>query len=145
MFDTQAWYVRDLILGEATLPAPEARAQSMTEWQDRLAAIEDADAEITFQGDYVRDLMQQTDYPEFDIDQVIGIFVSWTKDKQRDIMGYRDRCYPSVMTGTMAEKHHTPWIDELDDSLERYLDESIDAQAAPTSLAGAAALSGAAA
>ncbi len=129
MFDTQAWYVRDLILGETTLPSPGERAKSMTEWQDRLDAVEDVDAEITFQGNYVRDLMQQTDYPEFDIDQVIDIFISWTKDKQQDIMGYRDHVYPSVMTGTMAEPHHTPWIDELDDSLERYLDESIEDQA----------------
>jgi trimethylamine monooxygenase len=25
------------------------------------------------------------------------------------------------MTGTMSPKHHTPWIDALDDSLEAYL------------------------
>ena len=37
-------------------------------------------------------------------------------------MGYRDRVYPSVMTGTLAAAHHTPWLDELDDSLERYLE-----------------------
>lgn len=27
------------------------------------------------------------------------------------------------MDETKAEKHHTPWMKELDDSLERYLDE----------------------
>jgi trimethylamine monooxygenase len=25
------------------------------------------------------------------------------------------------MTGTMSPKHHTPWKDELDDSMEAYL------------------------
>ena len=55
------------------------------------------------------------------VDEVVDIFSRWTIDKQTNIMGYRDYCYRSVMTGTIAEKHHTPWIEELDDSLERYL------------------------
>jgi trimethylamine monooxygenase len=25
------------------------------------------------------------------------------------------------MTGTRAEKHHTPWLDEMDDSFERFI------------------------
>lgn len=122
MFDTQAWYVRDLIMGVAQMPTADERARSITEWRDRFEAIAGVTEEITFQGDYVRDLMQQTDYPEFDIDAVVEIFTSWKDDKKRDIMGYRDRCYRSVMTGTVAVPHPTPWIDELDDSLEHYLD-----------------------
>ena len=58
----------------------------------------------------------------------MSIFISWTKDKQEDIMGYRDRCYRSVMTGTIAAKHHTPWMDELDDSIERYLAGHVNVQ-----------------
>jgi trimethylamine monooxygenase len=27
----------------------------------------------------------------------------------------------SVITGTMATKHHTRWLNAMDDSLERYL------------------------
>jgi len=36
-------------------------------------------------------------------------------------MAFRNHSYRSVMTGTMAEPHHTPWKDALDDSLEAYL------------------------
>lgn len=137
MFDVQAWYVRDLILG--TLPLPEAadRERSVSEWRRRFEAIPDATAEIEFQGEYVRDLMRLTDYPEFDIDEVVRIFISWKGDKQADIMGYRDRCYRSVMTGTLAVPHHTPWLEELDDSLERYLAEDIHderSEAAPVTV-----------
>ena len=122
MFDTQAWYVRDLILGTAEMPDAADRERSMAEWQDRYANTDaDAAAQIAFQGAYVRDLMESTDYPEFDIEEVVDIFVRWSQDKKKDLMGYRDYCYRSVMTGTIAEKHHTPWIEELDDSLERYL------------------------
>ncbi|MDI2098876.1 NAD(P)-binding domain-containing protein [Ruicaihuangia caeni] len=121
MFDTQAWYVRDLILGRAELPDAEERAASMAEWRERFLAIRDAEEEIRFQGDYVKDLLELTDYPQFDVDAVVEIFLAWVKDKAKDIMGYRDRCYRSVMTGTLAVQHHTPWVEELDDSLERYL------------------------
>ncbi|GAA1317656.1 FAD-dependent oxidoreductase [Leucobacter albus] len=122
MFDAQAWYVRDLILGTAAMPTAAERERSMTEWQTRYANTAAAAADqIRFQGDYVRDLIRATDYPEFDIDEVTEIFISWYMDKKTNIMGYRDYCYRSVMTGTIATKHHTPWIEELDDSLERYL------------------------
>lgn len=36
-------------------------------------------------------------------------------------MGFRNNSYKSVMTGSMAPKHHTPWVDALDDSMEAYL------------------------
>ncbi|VTP96067.1 Uncharacterised protein [Sphingobacterium daejeonense] len=29
------------------------------------------------------------------------------------------------MDGTSAEPHHTPWMKEMDDSLERYLNEEV--------------------
>src|SRR5699024_10310347 len=59
----------------------------------------------------------------FDLDEVSNIFIAWSEHKLEQIMHYRDRVYRAVMTGTMAAKHHTPWIRELDDSLERYLSE----------------------
>lgn len=121
MFDVQAWYVRDLILGRIELPDEQERAESITQWRARFDAIDTAADEIRFQAEYVRDLMHLTDYPEFDIDQVVEIFLEWKHDKKVDIMGYRDRVYRSVVTGTLATTHHTPWLEELDDSLERYL------------------------
>lgn len=42
-------------------------------------------------------------------------------DKYENIMGYRDKCHRSLITGTLATPHHTPWLDALDDSLEAYL------------------------
>lgn len=134
MFDVQAWYVRDLILGTAPLPNAAEREASIAAWHERFLAIPDAEAEIAFQGDYVLDLLRQTDYPEFDVAEVVNIFIAWKHDKQQDIMGYRDRCYRSVMTGTLAVQHHTPWIEELDDSLERYLSEDVTPTPTATSL-----------
>ena len=59
----------------------------------------------------------------FDLDKVANMFKSWLKDKEENILTYRDKTYTSVMDETKAEKHHTAWMKELDDSLERYLDE----------------------
>ncbi|MGO3148188.1 MAG: NAD(P)-binding domain-containing protein [Leucobacter sp.] len=126
MFDTQAWYVRDLILGRTEMPGADERAKSIVEWHERFTSADaGAPGQIEFQGAYVRDLLEQTDYPEFNIDEVNKIFISWTNDKQEDIMGYRDCSYRSVLTGTHAERHHTQWIEELDDSLERYLNQEL--------------------
>ena len=39
-------------------------------------------------------------------------------------MGYRDKSYRSVITGTAAVPHHTRWLQALDDSMDEYLRET---------------------
>lgn len=121
MFDAQAWYVRDLILGRAELPSERERAEHMQSWRNRFMALETDADDVQFQADYIQDLIEATDYPMFDLDEVVKTFLDWKKDKKANILTYRDKQHRSVMTGTMAAKHHTRWLHELDDSLERYL------------------------
>lgn len=140
MFDAQAWYVRDVILGDVILPSADEQRGDMDAWLARFGSLTTAASEIQFQADYIRDLIELTDYPMFDLDEVVRIFLEWKKDKQKNILGYRDEVYTSVMTGTMAVVHHTPWLDELDDSLERYLsDPDAEPDAEPDALAAPAA------
>ncbi|MDV8001668.1 NAD(P)/FAD-dependent oxidoreductase [Rhodococcus sp. IEGM 1408] len=121
MFDAQAWYVRDLILGRTPLPSAEQRAAHMRTWRDRFQELGGDADDVRFQADYVRDLIDATDYPMFDLDEVVRIFLAWKGEKYENILTYRDKSYRSVLTGTVASTHHTPWLRELDDSLERYL------------------------
>lgn len=121
MFDAQAWYVRDLILGRTELPGAEERARHIRQWRDRFLALSSDAEEVQFQGDYIKDLIEATDYPMFDVDEVVRTFLDWKQDKKHGILTYRDKVHRSVMTGTMATEHHTSWLQELDDSLERYL------------------------
>jgi trimethylamine monooxygenase len=79
------------------------------------------DDDVDFQSAYIKDLIELTDYPEFNIADVAKMFKQWLKDKEEDILCYRDQTFTSVMTGTRAEKHHTPWLDEMDDSFERFI------------------------
>lgn len=123
MFDTQAWFARDYMLGRIELPQVNERNTDIQHWLDGEAAITSADGQVDFQTDYIKDLMTFTDYPAFDLDEVANMFKAWLKSKETDILNYRDQVYSSVMTGTPAAEHHTEWMDEMDDSLEKYLEE----------------------
>ena len=122
MFDAQAWYVRDVIMGRLAVPASEAvRAADVVARVAAEDAIADGYEAIAYQGAYVQELIDLTDYPSFDIPASNAAFYAWKKHKVKDIMTFRDNAYASVMTGTMAPLHHTPWKDALEDSMESYL------------------------
>ena len=121
MFDAQAWWVRDVIMDRITIPD---RAKMEADVLDRIAredAGEDDYDAIWYQGDYIKELIDETDYPSFDVEGACKAFKEWKGHKKAGIMTFRDNGYKSVITGTMAPKHHTPWKDAMDDSLEVYL------------------------
>ncbi len=122
MFDAQAWWVRDAIMGRIAIPSD--KAVLLKDVEDRVAgedAGQDAHDAIHYQGDYVKELIAETDYPSFDVDGACEAFFEWKDHKKKDIMGFRNNAYKSVITGTMAPVHHTPWKDALEDSMESYL------------------------
>jgi trimethylamine monooxygenase len=121
MFDAQAWYTRDVIMGRIKLPKADAMAKNSKTWRKREEKLENAEQMIWYQGDYVKELISATDYPSFDIEATNQTFMKWEHDKAADIMGYRNKAYRSLMTGTMSPTHHTPWLEAMDDSLETYL------------------------
>ena len=121
MFDAQAWYVRDVIMGRITMPDLEARKADVVDRVAREDAGEDDYDAIWYQGDYIKELIADTDYPSFDVEGACQAFKEWKGHKKKDIMTFRNNAYKSVITGTMAPIHHTPWKDALDDSLEVYL------------------------
>jgi trimethylamine monooxygenase len=122
MFDAQAWYVRDVILGRIALPQDkDVMLADVAEREAREEADADTKYAIVYQGDYIKELIADTDYPDFDVDGACQAFFEWKKHKSKDIMTFRDNSYKSVITGSMAPVHHTPWKDALDDTLEVYL------------------------
>ena len=102
MFDAQAWYVRDIILGRIKLPKADAMKKDWKKWLKREEKLENAEQMIWFQGDYVKELIEATDYPTFDIEGVNKTFMVWEHHKMDDIMGFRNNAYKSLMTGTRA-------------------------------------------
>lgn len=123
MFDAQAWYARDVILGRIELPGADEQARWIAEQQAAEDAIEDDYQAIDFQGAYTQDLVDQTDYPDFNTPMVNRMFYDWKKHKKQSIMGYRDHGHTSPVTGAVAPVHHPAWAHAMDDSLEAYLGE----------------------
>lgn len=123
MFDAQAWFGRDYILGRIALPSTEEMMADINQWVEAEQNAKTPEEQVDFQTSYIKDLVSYTDYRTFDFDEVAKMFKTWINDKSESILTYRDKTFTSVMDNTKAETHHTPWMKELDDSLERYLDE----------------------
>jgi trimethylamine monooxygenase len=121
MFDAQAWYARDVILGRITLPSLTEQAADMVKWMAMEEQLANPFEAIDFQTEYTRDLLAATDYPRLDVDMCARLFKEWEHHKSEGILTYRNRAYPSTLTGNMAPVHHTPWMQALDDSMEAFL------------------------
>ncbi len=121
MFDAQAWYVRDVILGRIEVPGKDEMLADVTARVAEEDAIDDPYGPIVYQGNYVRELIAETDYPSFNVDASDKAFMQWKKHKKQDIMAFRDNGYVSPMTDVLAPPHHTKWVEAMDDSLESYL------------------------
>ena len=120
MFDAQAWYAREVILGRIELPSASEMAADAKNWQDREEALEDPIQDIDFQTDYCKDLCRELDYG-LDWDMAAENFKHWEHHKEENIVTYRDKAHPSPVTGTTAPRHHTDWWSEMDDSAESFL------------------------
>jgi trimethylamine monooxygenase len=121
MFDAQAWYARDAMLGRIDLPGADERLADIRRWRAREEAVQTPFEGIDFQTEYVADLLGATDYPHLDVHKVAHLFKEWEHHKAETILGYRDYGYRSTLTGTMAPKHHTRWMEAMDDSLAAFL------------------------
>ena len=121
MFDAQAWWVRDCIMDKISLPDSASMAHDVINRTAAEDAIEDDYGCIEYQGAYTMELIEETDYPSFDITASNKAFYEWKKHKKKGIMDFRNYGYVSPMTGTKSPEHHTAWKDALDDSLESYL------------------------
>ena len=124
MFDAQAWYVRDIIMGRIVLPSNEIMAQDPIDREKAEDKLRDDFDCICYQGAYVQELIADTDYPSFNVNATDEALIQWKKHKKEGIMTYRDHGgYVSAMTGSKATVHHTMWTKAMDDSLDAFLQE----------------------
>ena len=121
MFDAQAWYVRDIIMNKITLPSNDEMEKDINNWVSKEEALEDAHQMIDFQTDYCVDLCSSIDYPKIDFELIRKNFYEWEDHKEENILTYRDKSFPSPVTGTVGPSHHTTWLEAMDDSMQTYL------------------------
>lgn len=126
MFDVQAWYVREIILGRLRVPSSEEMLEYSRRWDAKEKGLTPNDSRqaIELQGEYVQSLVSLTDYPDSDVTGMGETLCLWEADKKRDIMTFRDRPHRSLITGSVSNAHHVPWADAKDDSIEAYLRQS---------------------
>ncbi|XP_057381295.1 trimethylamine monooxygenase-like [Daphnia carinata] len=115
LFDCQAWYVRDLLLGRILLPDTSKREEDMLAWKSREEQLEGKGDSIDFQTSYLKDLAEATDYPltELSLDATAATFKILVADKQSNIINYRDKPYTSSISGTKAAICSTPWMETI--------------------------------
>ncbi len=123
MFDAQAWYARDVIMGRIELPAKADMQKHSDAWEAREQTLVSNEDMIWFQGDYTQALIDLTDYPCFDVEGVNKTFMEWEHHKHKDILKFRDNSYRSLITGNMQPVHHTSWMQAMDDSMQAYLNQ----------------------
>jgi trimethylamine monooxygenase len=112
-----------VVLGRIALPDAVEMERDIKAWRAREEAVANPFEGIDFQADYMLDLLAHTDYPTMNVREMAELFKEWEHHKAEGIVTYRDRGYPSTLTGTMAPAHHTKWMEALDDSLEAFLNQ----------------------
>lgn len=121
MFDAEAWYARDYMLGRLSLPGRDEMEKDIAAWRAREDSLGGPFDQIDFQADHIDDLLKEVDYPSFDMNLTRDHFKKWEQDKVESITGYRDRGFSSPCTGTQAPIHHTAWWEAMDDSMSTFL------------------------
>ena len=91
--------MRDSIMGKIALPDQATMEADPIRREAEEDALEDDYACIRYQGDYVQELIDETDYPSFDVEAANQAFFEWKKHKKKNIMEFRNHGYTSPMTG----------------------------------------------
>ena len=121
MFDCQAWYARDVIMGKIKLPSDAEIEADIKKWVAEEESLEDPIQMIDFQTEYTKELHAASDYPAIDFELMRKHFKDWEHHKEEDILTYRNRSFSSPVTGTVAPIHHTPWAEAMDDSMDTFM------------------------
>eukprot|EP00484_Ammonia_sp_Unknown_P028460 CAMPEP_0197034460 /NCGR_PEP_ID=MMETSP1384-20130603/12573_1 /TAXON_ID=29189 /ORGANISM="Ammonia sp." /LENGTH=498 /DNA_ID=CAMNT_0042464397 /DNA_START=40 /DNA_END=1536 /DNA_ORIENTATION=- len=129
MFDMQAMFVKDVVLGKVKLPEKEAMMKDAEEWAKRGDASDNAEKAVRFQTAYLLDLYEQVADAKQYVDSKEKLdctqeFLRWAGHKKEDICTYRDKVFTSKITGKMAAKFAVPWMKSFDDSIEFFLANS---------------------
>ena len=122
MFDCQAWFARDVIMEKIIMPDVEDIKNDIDKWVSDEEDLEDPIQMIDFQTEYTKELHSASDYPAIDFELIREHFKNWEHNKEENIMTYRNNSFSSAVTGTGAPIHHTPWSDDMDDSMTTFME-----------------------
>jgi trimethylamine monooxygenase len=111
LYDAQAWWIRDVILGKIKLSRKHAMLIDIGVWKSEGDTQKTNMAKINFQAQYLKDLWNGTNCPRFDIDAVVELFRDWELMRQSKITISRSKPVKSAINGTVGTISNVPWCD----------------------------------
>ena len=111
-------------MGKIKIPNNSEIEKDINKWVSMEEKLENPDQMIDFQTEYTKELHDLSDYPKIDFELIRKNFKEWEHHKVENIMTYRNKSFPSPVTGSVAPIHHTAWESAMDDSLKTFLDQS---------------------
>ena len=79
----------------------------------------DSKDDVKFQADFLAELFKDVEYNN-NMLKGADCFHAWLKNKEENILTYRDHNFPSIYTGNRSPQRK-PWMQSFDDSLEDFL------------------------
>ncbi len=83
MFDCQAWYARDVIMGKINMPSGGDIEKDINKWVALEEKLENPDQMIDFQTEYTKELHEMSDYPKIDFELIRKHFKEWEHHSYR--------------------------------------------------------------
>jgi len=111
-------------MGKIKIPNNSEIEKDINKWVSMEEKLENPDQMIDFQTEYTKELHDLSDYPKIDFELIRKNFKEWEHHKVENIMTYRNKSFPSPVTGSVAPIHHTAWEAAMDDSSKTFLNQS---------------------
>ena len=109
------------IMEELTVPSSEEMIADSKKWLKKFSEMDitkfiDVVQLLTEQ---LKDIFEDSGYPTTFL-KASTILYNLYQHKAEDILTYRDRQFRSVYTANLASLHHTPWMENFDETLESF-------------------------
>lgn len=111
LYDAQAWWTRDVILGMIKLPNSPAMLIDIELWKADGESQMTNTEKVNFQARYLKDLWKETNCPRFDVNAVEELFKEWELRRQSGTELSRRKVYKSAIDGTIGKSSNVPWVD----------------------------------
>ena len=122
MFEPQAWFVRDVIMGKIEVPSDLEVENDIEKWTTRQTTLVTPFDRNEYQLDYIKDLIDHlSDYHKIDLCTRSEYHKVWVDHRNDDIVSYRDHTFTSTVSDTPAVYPLTKWADTMDGTFEEFL------------------------
>ena len=122
MFEAQAWYARDVILGKIELPDKEGMKKDSKLWIDKENSLPTEESTIDFQSEQAQMYVDATGYG-LNVTIAQKNFHDFVANKKIDIMKFRDLSHIDPKSGKPSPSPtNGTWMDRLDDSTKTFVE-----------------------